>query len=450
MADQQPHVRFLTTADGVRIAYAEHGAGEPLVYVRGWVSHLEHLWQDGDFRAYFEALGQHRRVIRYDARGNGLSDWDVGEIDLDALVADLEALMDALAIERAVVYGQCFGGPIAIAYAARHSNRVERLILDGTYATGSRITSPERRERLLATMRDLPEAGLLLMSFYTTPEPRPSKFRPLGGQPTAVSAANAARLYELGFRLDVSPLLVQVRAPCLVMHREETRAIPLRLGRELAAGIANARFVALKGAPHNPWEGDAAEPLAVIGEFLGVRIQAFRARAHERPGAGLRTILFTDMESSTALTQQLGDAAAQDLVRAHNRVVREALRAHDGREIKHTGDGIMASFASASRAVECAIDVQRALASAAGAGSGFRVRIGINAGEPLAEEEDLFGTSVQLAKRVCEAAAPGQILTSNVVRELCAGKGFAFEDRGAAALKGFAEPVRVYEVTWEP
>jgi len=447
MGAQQPHVRFLTTDDGVRIAYAEHGAGPPLVFVRGWISHLEHLWQDGDFRAYFEALGQHCRVIRYDARSNGLSDWDVGEVDLDALVTDLEALMDTLALERATIYGQCFGGPIAIAYAARHPDRVERLILDGTYATGRRITSPERQARLLATMRDLPEAGLLLMSYYTTPEPRPSKFRQLGGPPTAISPATAARLYQLAYQLDVSPLLAQVRAPCLVMHREETRAIPLRLGRELAAGIANARFVALKGAPHNPWEGDAAEPLAAIGEFLGVRIEPRATRSAER-AAELRSILFTDMESSTALTQRLGDAGAQDLVRAHNQVVREALRAHDGREIKHTGDGIMASFASASQAVACAIAIQRAVAASVGAGDSFRVRIGLNAGEPVAEEDDLFGTAVQLAKRACDAAAPGQILASNVVRELCAGKGFAFEDRGQAALKGFAEPVRVYEVTW--
>jgi class 3 adenylate cyclase len=157
----------------------------------------------------------------------------------------------------------------------------------------------------------------------------------------------------------------------------------------------------------------------------------------------LHTIMFTDMESSTAITQQVGDAAAQDLVRAHNSAVRDALRLHGGNEIKHTGDGIMASFTSASAAIECAQRIQRTLAPGQ-----VRVRIGINAGEPVAEEHDLFGTAVQLAKRVCDAGDPGDVLVSNVVRELSAGKGFSFADRGYTALKGFEEPVRLFEVRW--
>lgn len=446
----QPHVRFLTTADGVRIACAEHGSGPPMVFVRGWISHIEHLWQDEAFRAYFEALGQQYRVIRYDARGNGLSDWGVPEIDLDALVLDLEAVMDGLTLEKAVLYGQCFGGPIAITYAARHPERIDRLILDGTFATGSRITSPQRQARLISTLRDLPEAGLLLMSYYTNPNPQPSKFRQLAGEPTAICPSTAAHLYELGYRIDVTPLLSQVRAPCLVIHREGTRAIPLRLGRELAASIPHARFVALAGAPHNPWEGDASQPLAAISDFLGVRFELPAPTTPEQHRHELRTILFTDMEASTAMTQRLGDAAAQNLVREHNTAVREALRRYEGHEIKHTGDGIMASFGSASLAVECAIHIQRSLApEAPGRGEAFRVCIGINAGEPVAEEDDLFGTAVQLAKRVCEAAAPGQILTSNVVRELCAGKRFAFESRGPATLKGFEKPIPLFEVSWQ-
>ena len=132
-------------------------------------------------------------------------------------------------------------------------------------------------------------------------------------------------------------------------------------------------------------------------------------------------------------------------MRQHNTAVRDALKAHAGQEIKHTGDGIMASFASARGAVDCAVAIQRALA----AGDSVRVRIGLNAGEPVAEEQDLYGTSVQLAARVCAEADAGEILVSNVVRELAAGKGFLFNDRGDHALKGFEDPVRVYEVRWE-
>ena len=161
---------------------------------------------------------------------------------------------------------------------------------------------------------------------------------------------------------------------------------------------------------------------------------------------GMVTILFTDIESSTALTQRLGDAKAQELVRTHNSIVRDALSAHHGSGIKHTGDGIMASFATASAALECAIAIQRAVTMSNE--PALAVHIGINAGEPLAEEDDLFGTSVQLARRICDHAEGAEILASNVVREIAAGKGFLFSDRGATALRGFEDPVQLWEVRW--
>ena len=162
--------------------------------------------------------------------------------------------------------------------------------------------------------------------------------------------------------------------------------------------------------------------------------------------AGVRTVLFTDLTSSTALTQRLGDAKAQELVRAHNTIVRGKLAAHGGTEIKHTGDGIMASFPTASGALECAVAIQQAVTDRAD--GNLQVHIGLNAGEPVAEESDLFGTSVQLARRICDHASSGQILASNVVRELAAGKGFLFSDIGEVLPKGFEEPVRLYEVRW--
>ncbi len=153
------------------------------------------------------------------------------------------------------------------------------------------------------------------------------------------------------------------------------------------------------------------------------------------------------MEGSTSLTQRLGDAGAQELLRTHNSIVRDALKAHDGAEIKHTGDGIMASFPAASKALACATTIQTAFAERnETAEEPIKVRIGLNAGEPVAEDEDLFGTAVQLAARVCATAEPGTILASNVVRELSAGKGFLFSDQGNIVLRGFEDPVRLYEV----
>jgi class 3 adenylate cyclase len=177
---------------------------------------------------------------------------------------------------------------------------------------------------------------------------------------------------------------------------------------------------------------------------------------------GLCTILFTDVEGSTALTQRVGDAKAREVLRAHEGIVREALQSHGGSEIKAMGDGFMASFASATGALECAIAMQRAFADwNAGVGAGLvppedaassaptiRVRIGLNAGEPIAEEKDLFGTAVNMAARIAAEAEGGEILASDVVRQLVAGKGFLFADRGEVELKGFEEPVRLYEVRW--
>jgi adenylate cyclase len=231
--------------------------------------------------------------------------------------------------------------------------------------------------------------------------------------------------------------------------------VPFQSGRELAAGIPDAVFVPLESDNHAMEMSDPAF------QVLQQHFDSFLGLAHtteeEAPPPGLVTILFTDMEGSTSLTQRLGDARAQELLHTHNSIVRDALKAHDGSEIKHTGDGIMASFPVASKALQCAVAIQRgfdqhneAAAARPSTGSGraepIRVRVGLNAGEPVAEEEDLFGTAVQLAARVCARAQPGQVLAANVVRELAAGKGFLFSDQGDVVLRGFEDPVRLYEV----
>jgi class 3 adenylate cyclase len=168
--------------------------------------------------------------------------------------------------------------------------------------------------------------------------------------------------------------------------------------------------------------------------------------------SAFRTIVFTDIVGSTQTTQRLGDEAAMIIVREHDNVVRGALREHSGSEIKHTGDGIMASFASVTRALDFSIDVQRTLLTRNLGKESYAVnlRVGLNAGEPVQDGGDLFGSAVQLARRICDAAGPGGILTSNVIRELAVGKTFIFKDRGESLLKGFADPIRLHEVHWHP
>jgi len=177
--------------------------------------------------------------------------------------------------------------------------------------------------------------------------------------------------------------------------------------------------------------------------FLGTAEEVPRGRTPP-PDTAFRAVLFTDIEGSTALTQRLGDTRAMEMLRLHDSTVRDALNKTGGKEIKHTGDGIMASFGSVARAVECAIEVQQALARS----DTVRLRIGISAGEPVEESNDLFGAAVRLAARACSKAVAGQIIVSGVVRDLCIGKGFGFTDRGRARLKGFDEPVRLFEVSW--
>ena len=185
-----------------------------------------------------------------------------------------------------------------------------------------------------------------------------------------------------------------------------------------------------------------------VDAFMGAQITT-HSGTDPRDG-GFRVVMFTDIAGSTPLTCQLGDRRFHDVLKLHDAVIRDALNSHSGTEIKHTGDGILASFASVSKGVGCAVTIQRALGACRldSEAQSIRVRVGLSAGEPVADHNDLFGTAVNLAARVCAFAQPGQILTSNVIRELCLGKPFIFSEIGETMLKGFANPLRLHEVRW--
>lgn len=449
----RPPIRYTVTADGARIAYAVHGEGPPLVYVRGWISHLDLLWDDPEFAPFFDALACHFTVIRYDMRGNGLSDRNVvGRLGLDDLVLDLEAVIDRAAADDAVVlFASCYGGPVAARFAARHPERVDRVILDGTYARGAEVSTPDMREAVLGMIRMLemqPGAGYAMLDYFTNPDPSDLRAMRMERLRYAITADVASELYTLAFELDVTDDLSRIAAPTLVLHRRGSGAVPLRHGQALAALVPDASFRALEGRAHNLWEGDAAEALQALGEWLGLPLlRAFRPRTPIQP----TVILFTDIEGSTSMTANLGDNQAQIRVRAHNSVMDRALEANGGRKVKNTGDGMMAAFGSVSQALRCAVEAQQAFQryNAEDRAGAVHVRMGINAGEPLSEFDDLYGLVVNTAARICDAAAAGEILASNVVRELAVGKGFAFADRGQFPLKGIDEPVHLYSVAWQ-
>ena len=443
----EQQIQFCTTSDGVSIAYAAVGEGRPLVYACGWPGHLALEWEKPVARDFLHLLAEGFTLIRYDMRGSGLSDRDVSDLSLDALVRDLEAVVDHVGLQSFPLLSLgLLGGPIAVAYAGAHPQRVSHLILSAAYLSGAKITTPERQRALLDYIAAF--GRLATPELIDRPGVDAGKVRDAREilRMSASAEAQAALLRTM-FSVDVSPLASHLSMPVLLLHGRDDSYMSFALGRELATRLPRARFVPVEGDTAAPWTvADVIIP--EMRRFLGVEPEA---KGHEVAlPSGLATILFTDMERSVTVTQRLGDARAQELVRAHNAIVRDALKAHGGSEIKHTGDGIMASFPSASRALECAVAIQRAVAAhnESNPGAPIRVRIGLNAGEPVAEEDDLFGTAVQLAARVCDRAEAGQILVSNVVRELSAGKGFLFSDVGDVALRGFEDPVRLYEVRW--
>ena len=230
----------------------------------------------------------------------------------------------------------------------------------------------------------------------------------------------------------------------MIINYRKAQMVPLAAGRAVAALLPNARLVAVDGDAEHYYQGHQ-QWIDTVLKFLDEG-RGEKGEAQPSATSALVTILFTDMQSSTALTQRLGDAKAQEVRRAHNDIVRSALSANGGSEIKHTGDGIMASFPSTSGALECAIAIQRGVEEhkQEHPDSPLGIYIGLNAGEPIAEDDDLFGTSINLAARICDHAERGQILASNVIRELAAGKDFLFSDLGETELRGFEDPVKLW------
>jgi len=446
----EPRIQYAKTADGVSIAFCTLGEGMPFVHMpRHPFSHIELEWQFPEMRRWYERLAQKRTLVRYDGRGSGLSDRNVADHSLDALVLDLGAVVDHLGLEAFALLGWVRAGPVAIAYAARHPERVSHLLLWCSSARTSDILQSPQAEGLFALMdkdwRLFTETAAHVAMGWSEGEPA-RRFAAYMRESITQEELRAA--YRSILEFDVTALLPQLKSPTLVLQRRQVAYPEVHIASGLASRIPNARLALLEGTSLGPYLGDTESVLTAIDEFLGDGEEATAKAAPPETGA-FRTILFTDIEGSTALTQRLGDAEAREVLREHERIVREALKSHGGSEVKALGDGFMASFSSTTRALECAIAVQRAFAAHnESAEEAIRVRIGLNAGEPITEQEDLFGTAVNLAARIAAKAEGGEILASDVVRQLVAGKGFLFADRGDVALRGFEDPVRLFEVRW--
>jgi class 3 adenylate cyclase/pimeloyl-ACP methyl ester carboxylesterase len=440
----EPEVRYCTTDDGVRIAYTVTGSGPPLLFLsEPVVSHVQLEWSQPVFGRMFERLARDNTLIRFDARGTGLSDHvivtDPGAVE-PRLFSDLESIVAKVGLESFALGTVQSATPNCLRFVAQHPDRVTRLcIVDGFLRMRDLFGTPQIQALMAAAASDFQMATEAIGSAAFGPGREES--REYGAYIRSCIGPEFFGNTAVVADVDASDAAARLAVPTLVVRHAGLQYVTDDMTRDLVARIPDARLVTVPGA----WADDPEGLAAIIAAFINEREAPSRASSGTQ--SGVLTVLFTDLVSSTALTQRLGDAKAQELVRAHNAIVREALGAHSGNEIKHTGDGIMASFQTASGALECAAAIQRTVAARDDAN--LQVHIGVNAGEPVAEDADLFGTSVQLARRICDHAEAGQVLASNVVRELAAGKGFLFADIGDTALRGFEDPVRLYEVRWQ-
>ena len=283
MTEVGAEVRFLRFA-GSQVAFAVSGEGPPLVAAAWWVSHLELGWHDTVFRSFWESVAAGRALVRYDRPGTGLSDREVdpAAFTLDHEVALLGAVMDELGLERASLVGGSAGGCAAIAFAARFPERVDRLLLYGTYAHGGAVAPPAVREALATAVRAHWGLGSrVLADVFVGTEDAEARQRFVRDQRASAQAETAAALLELAYRLDVRPLLEQVRAPTIVVHRRADRAVPYACGRDVARSIPGAQLVSLDGDAHLPWVGDWMSVSRALGSFLS------GARAVDPAAAGL-------------------------------------------------------------------------------------------------------------------------------------------------------------------
>ena len=451
----EPRIRYAKTKDGVSIAFWTLGEGMPLVHIPSIpFSHVQ-LESHYSYQGLYEKIVTKRKLIRLDPRGFGMSDRDVERFSLDTWLQDLEAVVGRLELETFALSALYHSGPLAIAYAARHPEQVSHLVvMDSAARIADTLATPQAQSLADMLVRDWEmfseNMGGIFFGWGREDAVRLGEF-----VRACVTPETARHAFAALARVDVTELLPRVTAPTLVIRHSGIKIVTQDMARGLVAGIPDARLLVIEGVYSLDWE----RVVSAIDEFLGEGEETPAAAVAPAAGA-VHTILFTDVEGSTALTDRLGDAKARELLREHESMVREALKSHGGAEVKTMGDGFMASFSSATKALECAIAVQRAFAQrneAAAAhpstGSGraevIRVRIGLNAGEPIAEDEDLFGTAVNEAARITAAAKGGEILVANVVRELAKGKEFLFADRGETSLRGFEDPVRLFEVRWQ-
>lgn len=437
----EPETRYARSGE-VTIAYQEIGDGPiDLVVVPGWVSHLEESWRDPVYRQFMQRLASFTRLIRIDRRGTGLSDRIERSATLEQRMDDVRAVMDAVGSEKAALLGISEGGPMCALFAATYPGRTEALILASTLAAGVHsedypwAPTLEQHQAFLDHVEQAWGTGfsaeILAPSAAGDPEAVSAWARL---ERNAVSPRGARDLFSLLADTDVRHVLPTISVATLVLHRTGDRATRVGGGRYIGERVPGARYVEFEGEDHVPWAQPGSE------EFLG-EIEEFLTgtRGASEPERVLKTVMFSDVADSTARAVELGDRAWGELLGQFHDTVRSALSTWRGEEIDTAGDGFFAAFDGPARAVRCACAVRDALAR-----RGIAVRVGLHTGECEIIGGKIGGIAVHTGARVANRAEPDEVLVSSTVKDLVAGSGLGFEDRGRFELKGLPGEWQLY------
>ena len=436
--------RYARSGD-LSIAYQVVGDGPfDLVYVPGWVSNIELMWEEPGLARFLERLASFSRLILFDKRGTGLSDPvpTDGLPTLEERMDDVRAVMDAVGSERAALLGHSEGGNMCVLFTATYPERTTALLLVGSYAKRIRSEDYPWAPTVEQRSREIEETEATWGSPEAFRALAPSKagdqaFQRWIGRYLRQSASPkaAAALMRMNTQIDVRDVLPTIGVPTLLIYRTDDADVQVDEGRYIAARIPGSRFVELPGIDHLMWTGDTDALLDEIEGFLtGVR------RGPD-PDRVLATVLFTDVVGSTETANRVGDRAWRSLLDRHHQVIRRELERWRGREIDTAGDGFLATFDGPARGIRCAVAATEGVRDL-----GLQIRAGLHTGEVEIADGNVRGIAVHIGSRVSGLAGPGEVLVSRTVADLVAGSGIVLAERGEHELKGVPGRWLVYAV----
>ena len=447
----EPETRYAKSGD-VSIAYQVVGEGPfDVVFVPGWISNVEYGWEEPSLAHFYERLASFSRLILFDKRGTGLSDRVKDVPTLETRMDDVRAVMDAAGSERAAIMGVSEGGPMSALFAATYPERTFAVVLYGSpsryvwapdYPWGAK--REEYRRALEETERrwGTPDYADELLQWLAPSVADDEEFKHWFRTWLRLSASPGAAcdLDRMNMEIDVRHVLSAIRVPALVLNRAEDRA---DRARHLAGQIPGARYVELPGRDHAPWVGDADALVDAVQDFVR-GVWEDRVWEEAEPERVLATVLFTDIVGSSEKAASLGDRAWRDLLERHHELVRRQLVRFRGREVDTAGDGFFASFDGPARAIRCACAIVEAMPDL-----GLDVRAGLHTGECELVDGKVAGIAVHTGARVASHAEPDEVLVSSTVKDLVAGSGIQFRERGVAELKGIPGEWRLFAVAEE-